>query len=56
MDIDVQQLDQSNNVTQTIRLYDAYPLTMADMDLSQGATDQVHKLNLSFAFRHWKTV
>jgi hypothetical protein len=54
-DITINQLDETNTVTYSIKLIDAFPKVMNMMDLNMGSTNQVHKLNVTFGYRKWTT-
>jgi len=49
----VNQYDQSNNLTYTVALYDAYPISMNQLDLD-WSNDGYHKLSITFAYTYWK--
>ena len=51
--ITISQLDEENNKTYTVTLEDAFPRSIALMELSQSAQNSVHKLNVTFAYRRW---
>jgi len=51
--ISVNQYDQSNNLTYTVALFDAYPISMNQLDLDWG-NDSYHKLSVTFAYTYWK--
>ena len=55
-DITINQLDETDAVTYSIKLIDAFPKAMNMMDLNMGATNQVHKLNVTFGYRKWTTI
>ena len=49
----INQYDQSNNLTYTVALYDAYPISMNQLDLD-WSNDGYHKLSITFAYTYWK--
>lgn len=55
-DIIIRQLDEQDNITHEIILYEAFPRNMNLMDLNQGSSNQTHRLNVLFAYRYWKTL
>lgn len=54
VDIVVRQIDEQNNITHEIRLYEAYPRNMNIMELNHAASSQTHRLNMLFAYRYWR--
>ena len=51
--ITVNQYDVTNNISYSVNLYDAYPISMNQMDLDWSA-DGYHKLNVTFAYTYWQ--
>jgi len=51
--IKITQLDEKNNEQYSVYLEDAFPRAMNLLDLNAAATNQVHKLNVTFAYRRW---
>jgi hypothetical protein len=51
--IKIAQLDEQNTETYSVYLEDAFPRAVNMLDLNMGATNQVHKLNVTFAYRRW---
>ena len=51
--IKISQLDEKNNENYSIYLEDAFPRAVNMLDLNMGSTNQVHKLNVTFAYRRW---
>ena len=51
--IEIHQLDQKDNITYSIMLEDAFPRAVNMLDLNMGAVNQVHRLNVTFAYRRW---
>ena len=51
--ITINQYDVTNELTYSVDLIDAYPISMNQLDLSWG-DDSYHKLSVSFAYTYWK--
>jgi hypothetical protein len=51
--ITIFQLDEKENVTYAITLEDAFPRSVALLDLNNSTQNQVHKLNVTFSYRRW---
>lgn len=51
--ITVNQYDVNNQISYSVNLYDAYPISMNQMDLDWSA-DGYHKLNVTFAYTYWQ--
>jgi hypothetical protein len=51
--ITINQYDVTNQLTYSINLYDAYPISMNQMDLDWNS-DGFHKLSVTFAYTYWK--
>jgi hypothetical protein len=51
--ITINQYDVTNNLTYSINLYDAYPISINQMDLDWSG-DGFHKLTVTFAYTYWK--
>ena len=51
--ITVNQYDVTNQLSYSINLYDAYPVSMNQMDLS-WAEEGYHKLSVTFAYTYWQ--
>ena len=51
--IKISQLDEQNNETYSVYLEDAFPRAVNMLDLNMGLINQVHKLNITFAYRRW---
>jgi hypothetical protein len=52
--IEIYQLDSKDNPIYSVILEDAFPRNVSMMELNQAAQNQVHKLNVTFAYRRWK--
>jgi hypothetical protein len=51
--ITVNQYDVSNQLSYSVNLYDAYPISMNQLDLDWSG-DSYHKLTVTFAYTYWK--
>lgn len=51
--ITINQYDVSNKLSYSINVYDAYPISMNQLDLD-WANDGYHKLTVTFAYTSWK--
>jgi len=51
--ITVNQYDVTNQLSYSVDLVDAYPISMNQMDLDWSA-DGMHKLNVTFAYTEWR--
>jgi hypothetical protein len=49
----VNQYDVTNKISYSVNLWDAYPISMNQMDLDWSA-DGYHKLNVTFAYTYWQ--
>lgn len=49
----VDQLDEKDNVTYSVKLENAFPRSLSMLELNNTAQNQVHKLNVTFAYRRW---
>lgn len=54
-DITINQLDEQNKITYSVKLIEAFPKVINMMDLNMSSTNQVHKLNVTFGYRKWTT-
>lgn len=55
-DITIEQLDEQDNVTYSLRLIDAFPRAINLVELDHGSTNQTHRLNVLFAYKYWETL
>lgn len=55
-DITLNQLDEQNNITYSLRLVDAFPRMTNIVDLNHSTTNQIHKLTVLFVYRYWETL
>jgi hypothetical protein len=51
--ITINQYDVTNQISYSINLWDAYPVSMNQMDLD-WSSDGYHKLNVTFAYTYWQ--
>ena len=51
--ITINQYDVTNQLSYSVNLYDAYPISMNQMDLD-WAGDGLHKLVITFAYTYWQ--
>lgn len=51
--ITVNQYDVTNQISYSCNLYDAYPISINQMDLD-WSSDGYHKLNVTFAYTYWQ--
>jgi hypothetical protein len=49
----INQYDVENKLTYSVNLYDAYPISMNQLDLNWG-NDGMHKLVVTFAYTNWQ--
>lgn len=54
-DITINQLDEQDNITYSVILEEAFPRSVEMLPLNNEAMNQVHRLNILFAFRKWRT-
>lgn len=54
-DIAINQLNEKNDVTYSIKLIEAFPTSSGPMTLSQSAQDSFHRLPVTIAYRYWET-
>ena len=52
--ITLRQLDEQENVTYELELYEAFPRSVNLLELNNSAQNQTHRLNVLFAYRYWK--
>jgi hypothetical protein len=52
--INLRQLDEQENVTYELELYEAFPRSINLLELNNSAQNQTHRLNVLFAYRYWK--
>ena len=54
-DININQYDNVGNVSHTVRIIDAFPLSVNQLDLDWSNGDTYHKLTVSLAYTYWTT-
>ena len=54
--ISLRQLDEQENVTYELELYEAFPRSVNLLELNNSAQNQTHRLNVLFAYRYWKDI
>lgn len=52
-DIYIFVYDNYGNVSKTITLYDAFPISMNEISLDWNATNTVMKINVNFSYKEW---
>jgi hypothetical protein len=52
--INIYQLNEKNERVYGVLLFDAFPRSIAQMELNHGTQNQVHKLTVTFAYRYWE--
>lgn len=52
----LRQLDEQENVTYELELYEAFPRSVNLLELNNSAQNQTHRLNVLFAYRYWKDI
>lgn len=55
-DITINQLDEAENVTYSLKLIDAFPVSIGSLSTNQAALDRFHILPVTFSYRYWETV
>lgn len=56
VDMNIYQLDDQNNVTYGVKIFDCFPRSVTLMELNSGNQNQVHKVNVNFAYRRWRAI
>jgi len=54
--IRLRQIDEQENVTYELELYEAFPRSVNLLELNNSAQNQTHRLNVLFAYRYWKDI
>jgi hypothetical protein len=52
-DITIEQYDNMGEISHTIQLIDAFPISMNELGLDWSNGDSYHKLSVSFAYTYW---
>ena len=55
-DIIIYQLDEGENITYSLRLVDAFPISLGSLSVNQAALDRFHILPVTFSYRYWETI
>lgn len=55
-DIEIRQVDRAENVVYKVKLKDAFPRSMMQMDMNQANAGQFHRLMVSFSYHKWSVV
>lgn len=53
--LEIQKLDEQNNTTYTILVEEVYPITITAQELNSNSQNEYLRLNISFAYRRWRT-
>lgn len=51
--IKIDQLNEKDEIMYSVELIDAFPRSVAMMELNNTSQNQIHKLNVTFAYRKW---
>jgi len=54
VDITIITVDEANNKIIELKLYDAYPIFMGDIQMNWGSNDDVMRIPVTFTFFNWK--
>jgi hypothetical protein len=54
--IEIKNLDQNQNKVLTTTLFEAYPKTLAAVDLTYGSVDEVMSITVTFTYRYYEQV
>lgn len=52
--ITITQYDLSDNEVHNVKLIDAFPISVSQLDLDWSNENQYHKLNVTFAYTYWE--
>lgn len=52
--ITINQYDVTNKLSYSVDLYEAFPISMNQLDLDWSNTDGLHKLSVTFAYTYWR--
>lgn len=55
-DIVINQLDEGEQVTYSVKLIDAFPIALGSLSVNQAALDRFHILPVTFSYRYWETL
>jgi len=51
--LEVHQLDRSDQTMQRYRFHDAYPINVSEIQLAWEANNQIQEFNVTFAYNYW---
>ena len=54
--VQIFQLDEEDNIMYGVELVEAFPKNIGAQTLDYSATDQIHKLPVTFSYRWWKNI
>jgi hypothetical protein len=54
-DVVINQLDERENITYSVKLVDAFPVQIGNLALNQSALDRFHILPVTLNYRFWET-
>lgn len=54
--LEIYQLDEQDNRTYGIRLEEAFPKTIGEIAYGHASSNQINKVNIEFAYRHWRNL
>ena len=55
IDITISQYNLQNEISYKVKLIDAFPINMNQLDLD-WSSDSIHKLTITFAYTYWESV
>ena len=55
VDITIRQFNAQNDYSYQVRLVDAFPINMNQLDLD-WSSDSIHKLTVTFAYTYWQSI
>lgn len=55
-EIVITQYDLSNNEVHSVKLIDAFPISVSQLDLDWSNDNAYHKLNVTFAYTYWEVL
>lgn len=53
-DIFVHQLDKESNIKYTVRLIEAYPISISNVDHSYASQNDILSMSVTFAYKYWQ--
>lgn len=54
--IEIYTLNEKDERTYGVRLEECFPKTIGEVSLGHGMTNQINKVNVSFAYRYWRNI